>query len=63
MRDTFFTLSDASLDLCEVLTENSQRWFSEALCDSEMKWEYGEEEPIGAKSVTAPATVSGEQTR
>ncbi len=25
-----------------------------------MKREYGEEEPKGAKSVTAPATVSGE---
>ena len=28
-----------------------------------MKREHGEEEPVGAKSVTAPATVSGKQPR
>ncbi len=37
------------------------RWFPSRQRPYGMKREYGEEEPRGAKSVTAPATVSGER--
>ena len=40
---------------------SAPRWFPERQRPAGMKREYGEEEPIGAESVTAPATVSGKR--